>query len=386
MVRNVILFLVAGVMFVTSCAFAAGPQGGGTATQGDLAKKMVDMFGWSEGLPDKPSDKDYLTILGGERSFRFEAEDIYDRTYDKVTVRDYALFGPFTGRGWLHGTTEPTAVHFMVHIPIAGKYTLKASSKGDGQLWSIAGRAFKKNSGEKLQETVIGQVFIPAGVLEFNAVIPAGGAIDYLTLSAPALAPVQPAAGWDFSAKLTGGKLAEVAAALLGSENFLPEDTTTPHKLFAASSVSPLPAALYLTDSKILGKPVADKWVRAGQVAALLSIPVEIDTSAVYQLRVRFVGPNLTAGFGERSVAATGKDYLDWIDCGVFRLAKGGTTLNLLIPPSGGVDSVELVRRKSAVSDYVALANLGKGAEEPVSSAELDNVLKSLQERFKERR
>ncbi|HZV82086.1 MAG TPA: hypothetical protein VFF53_07970, partial [Geobacteraceae bacterium] len=254
------------------------------------------------------------------------------------------------------------------------------------QLWSVAGRAFKINAGAKLKETVIGQVFVSPGNLEFNAVIPPGGAIDYLLFSAPALASVEPVAGWNFTAPLTGGQLAEVAVALLGSEGQLPGDAAARHKTVAASAVSPLPEAFYLTDNQLFGKPMADKWVRAGLVAAKLSIPVDIDTPAAYQLRVRFVGSTITAGFGDRTVTQPGKPYLDWVDCGVFRLGKGTSFINILIPPAGGVDSVELVRKKSAAEDYVAVAKLGKSAEEVITSAELDRLLKLLQERFKERR
>lgn len=386
MLRKICLLLIVATLFVATSAFAVEPQAGGTASQGELARKLVDLFGWGEGLPEKPTDKDYMTILGGGRTLRFEAEDVYDRYYDKVIIRSYNLFGPYTGSGWLHGTTVPTAVHFKVFIPVAGKYTLKASTKGDDQLWSVAGKAFKINAGATMKETVIGQMFVPAGTLEFNAVIPPSGGIDYLAFSAPALAPVEPVSGWDFPAKLNGGQLAEVAAALLGAEGLLPEDTTASHKILSAAAVLPLPESLFLTDSQLLGKPVGEKWVRAGQVAAQLSIPVEIDAAGVYQLRARFVGSTLTAGFGDRTVTLPGKPYLDWIECGAFRLPRGSARLNFVIPPTGGLDSVELVRRRSSPADYVDLVKPGKGAGEIVTPPELDQFLKSLQERFKERR
>lgn len=385
MVRKLSLVLSVVILMVSTPLWAAEPPAGAPTTQGELARKLVDLFGWSEGVPDKPTDKDYLTVLGGKRSYRFEAEEVYDRYFDAVTTRNYDLFGTFTGRGWLHGGTTATAVHFKVFIPIGGKYTLTASTKGDDQLWSVAGKAFKISAGERFKEVVIGQMFIPPGALEFNAVIPAGGAIDYLLFSAPGLAPVEPVAGWNFAAPLTGGQLAEVAAALLGSESQLPVDDAARRTTLTAASVLPLPEAFYLTDSQLYGKPLANKWVRAGQVAAGFAMPVDIDSGAAYQLRVRFVGSTLTAGFGDRTVTLPGKPYLDWVDCGVFRLGKGKTTLNILIPPNGGVDSVELVRKKSAPEDYVAVAKLGKGAGEVVTSAELDRLLKLVQERFKER-
>jgi hypothetical protein len=386
MLRKIALLLAVLILGFATIAVAAESGGGAPVTQGDLARKLVDLFGWSEGLPENPQDKDYQAILGGKRSLRFEAEDIYDTAYDSVVVRSFDLFGPFTGSGWLHGITVPTAVHFKVFVPVAGKYTLKASTKGNDQLWSVAGKAFKINAGERLKETVIGQMFIPAGILEFNAVIPPAGAIDNLVFSAPALAPVEPVAGWDFPAKLTNGQLAEVVAALLGTEGLLPEDGAAKHIRLSAASVPSLPLGLFSTDSQILGKPLADKWVRAGQVEMPFSLPVQVDAGGVYGLKVRAVGSSLTAGFGERSVTVPVKPYLDWVDCGVFRLGKGTATLNFRIPPSGGIDTIELVPRKSSPAEYLALAKLGKGAGEAVTAAELDRLLKPLAEQFRERR
>jgi hypothetical protein len=385
MLRTLSVYLVAAMLFASSSVFAAAPAEG-PATQGELAKKLVEMFGWSEGLPESPADKDYLTILGGRRNLRFEAEEVYDRAYDAVSVRTFNMFGAFTGKGWVHGTTVPTAVHFTVFIPIAGSYTLKASIKGDGQLWSAAGRAFKVNGGAKMQEMTIGKMFVPAGFLEFNAVIPPDGAIDCLTFSAPTLAAVEPVKGWTFPARLTGGDLAEVAAALLGSEGNLPEDPARGRRTVAASSASPLPDSLFLTDSQLLGKTLEARWARAGLGRGQLTLPVEIDLPGVYQLRAHFVGSSLTAGFNGRTVTVPGKPSFDWVDCGVFRLPKGTASLLLDIPPTAGVDRIELVPRKSSPADYVALANLGKGADEPVTSADLDRILTSLRERFKERR
>jgi len=150
MLRTVSNMLIGLLLLSATLSSAAEPKGDVPVKQAELAKRLVDLFGWSEGLPENPQEKDYRTILGGQRRFRFEAEETYDRVFDAVAVRDYNLFGPFSGRGWLHGITVPTAVHFKVFIPIAGKYTLSAVTKGDAQLWSVAGRAFKVNAGEKL--------------------------------------------------------------------------------------------------------------------------------------------------------------------------------------------------------------------------------------------
>lgn len=386
MIRKIVLLISVLLFSFAASSLAADPKPAGAATQGDLARKIVDRFGWGEGVPEEPVDKDYLAILGGKRSYRFEAEDVYDKGFDKVTVRNHDMFGPFTGKGWLHGITASTAVHFKVFIPIAGNYTLRASTKGDGQLWSVAGKAFRIDAGAAMKEMAIGQMFVPAGTLEFNVVIPADGGVDYIHFRAPGLAPVEPLAGWNMGGELTAGKFAQVAAALLGNEELLPADPAAVRKSFPAASVSPLPDSVYLTDSQILGKPLSGNWVRSGTAGGELTFPVEMDEAGVYQLRVRYVGGSVKLTTPERSVTVPAKPYLEWVDCGAFRLPKGKSSLTFSLGSADGVDAVELVRKKSSPADYVELVKPGKGSEAQISREDLDQLLKPVMEKFRERR
>jgi hypothetical protein len=380
--------LLAFILSLVMCTvtFAADKNIGDQITQLDFASKLIERFGWSEGLPEKPTEKDYLAILNGSRTYRFEAEDIYDLQTDSVTVRMFNLFGPFTGRGWIHGTSVPTAVHFTVFIPLAGKYTVTASTKGEGQLWSIAGRAFKISEANKLKEVVVGKVPVPSGKLEFNAVIPANGGLDYIIFNAPSLAPLEPVSGWNFSAPLTMGQLAEFRAALLGNEYLLPDDKSFTVKSISPASLSSLPKGVQITDKKMFGKSLSQKWVRSGLSPVTVDIPFDVNPAGVYRIRARFSGKVLNAGFGLRTVAVEGKPYLDWVDLGTFRLPKGAQKLQLHLPSSSGVDLVEISRKVSTVSDYFALAGLAGSPEDKVLGSELDAVIKSLQESFKERR
>ena len=387
MSRRILTCILALVIGTVSLSYAVDKKtGGGQIKQLDFAAKLIDLLGWSEGLPEKPAEKDYLAILSGNRSLRFEAEDIYDLKSDQVTVRNFDLFGSFTGRGWVHGITVPTAVHFTVYVPIAGKYTITAAAKGDGQLWSIAGRAFKVNAGAKLKEVVVGQVSVPPGKLEFNAVIPADGGIDYLLFTAPSLAPIEPVSGWNFAAPLTKGQLAEIRAALLGNEYLLPDDKSFTVKTISPASLDKLPPGVQVTENLVHGKPLSQKWLRAGQAPVIADIPVETDAAGVYRIRVRCTGSSLTAGFGPRTVSMEGKPYLDWLDLGTFRLTKGAHTLQLHLPSSGGVDLVEISRKASTVSDYFTLAGLTGSPKDKVLPTELNAVMNSLQEAFKERK
>lgn len=354
--------------------------------QFDLARKIVDSLGFGEGLPEKPSENDYLQILAGARTFRFEAEETFDRQSDPVTVRNYPLYGAFSGTGWIHGTTAQTAVHFKVFIPFSGKYTMKVVAKGDNQLWSVAGRAFKLNSGEKLKESTLGQVFIPAGELEFNAVIPPAGAIDSVLFTAPSYTPIEPHGGWAPAKPLSAAAVNEVTASLLGLEPLLPDDTSYGKKVIEAASLSNLPATVQITNIQFLGKPVAAKWVRAFQTVAALAVPIEIEVASVYRIRVRAVGTEISAGFGLRRVSTAMKPDLEWIDLGTFRLPKGMNILELQLPPLGGIDIIEVTKKLSSPADYAAATKSGMSGDSPIKPEDLETIIKLLQGQFKERR
>jgi hypothetical protein len=381
-----ILALILAFTCITATlpAVAADPPAA-TVKQLDLAKKLIDTFGWSEGLPENPGEKDYLAILNGNRTFRFEAEEIYDRQSDAVSIRNYPLFGAFTGSGWIHGSSTPTAVHFRAFIPVSGTYTLLAAASGGEQLWSVAGRAFKVKFGESLKEGKIGQLFVPSGYLDFNTLIPPAAGLDYVIFTAPALAAIEPAAGWNFNAPLTAAALAETTAALLGSEQLLPDDGTYARKTVEASS-SPLPAGVQLTETQIYGKPVSAKWVRATPVPLPLSIPVTVDKNGVYHIRMRCMGGDIVAGFGPRKITLPAKPYLDWVDFGTFRLQKGTHSLAVQLPPSGGIDLIEISRKLSNPADYLAISKLGIKEDAAIRPEELDRIMKLLQEQFKERK
>jgi hypothetical protein len=386
--QRVLMFLLAvSIVAVSGHASAAEKTPVTAVTQIVFAQKLVDALGWGEGLPDKPSERDYLAILGGNRSFKFEAEDVYDRQSDSVVVRDYPLFGVFSGKGWIHASSaSPTAAHFRVFIPVSGNYTIKVSAQGDAQLWSIAGKAFRFDSGSKLKESVLGEAFIPAGTLDFNAVIPPGGAIDYIILTAPSYAPVEPLAGWNPPARLTGVALDEITASLLALEPQLPEDKGYGKKIIPAGSVSQAPAGFYVTDNQIMGKTVSPKWLRAGYAPATLLIPLQTESSSVYGIRVHFLGPELTAGFASRTATFKGGSSFGWVDIGTFRLPKGANSLQLSVPPTAGVDVIEVSRKQTSPADYASITGSGRSSDSSIKPEELDSIIKSLQDKFKERR
>ena len=112
---------------------------------------------------------------------------------------------------------------------------------------------------------------------------------------------------------------------------------------------------------------------------------MEAPADGVYGFRVRCLGQEVTAGFGQRLVTRPGKPYLDWVDLGVFRLEHGVHPFRVELPPSAGIDAVEVVPRQSAPADYLAVTGLAGASTDQVTDDKLFDILVSLVDRFQER-
>ena len=346
--------------------------------QGEFAARLVNVTGLAAGLPEKPVLKDYLAILGGNRSYTFEAEEIFDNIADRVTVRTFNAFGPFSGKGWVGGTTTPTPVHFRVLLPLGAKYTFSVASKGDGQIWSIAGKAFRVNAGKTFKEVTAGTITLTSGYLDFNVMLPPDGAIDYVHFEASPLPSAAPLAGWQPDEPLRLSALAEIVTPLLDLENSLPDDKNVPVKPLAVAVYGKLPPAVEVTDSTVLGRPVAPKWVKTGGAPATIDLPLQIDAAAAYRIRVHFTGAELTTVIGNQTITRTGKPYLEWYELGPIRLTAGSHQLRLKLSPFSGVDVVELTKKTTAAADYLAAAKITGNPSTVVKNGDLDAILPGI--------
>jgi len=365
---------------------AASVPAGSSISQGDFARKLVKVFGWEEGLPKDPTDRDYLRILSGKRTLKFEAEAIYEPKTDPVASRNFDRYGPFSGDAWLGGTASPATVHFTVFIPLAGEYRLSASAKGDGQVWKISGREYTANSGGSLSLTKVATVPLKAGKLEFEMVLPPEGGIDYVIFEAGNLSPVEPLDGWRFTASLTLGSLAEISVALLGWEDQLPIDEATGRTTLLASDLKEIPQGAKLTDAAIFGPITGKNWVRAGSLKGELDFPFTVSRPGVYGLKLRYMGNSLSAILDGTELVRDGKRSLDWIDLGLYRFTDGPHSLRIRIQPYEGVDALVIEPRHSTPAAYMAVAGLKGDPASPVTPQEVENVLSRLVERFKTRK
>jgi hypothetical protein len=322
-------------------------------TQKDFASLILQQFSWSDGLPKESSDRDYLMILGGKRTYRYEAENAYNALTDRVSIKEYPLFGPFTGKGWINGISEATSSTMTILLPIGGEYDLKTVIKGDGFVWKINDKEYRSDSKSKnFQETdVATKLKLKAGIVTIKLTIPANGAIDSFSLSAPDYTSVQPFMGWRFKEKLTALRMAEIAVAMTDRFDQLPDapQASSPKPLSAIEKAI-LPPTAAATTAPYLGGFASPKWVRADFRGATLQMPFSVAETGYYGLKVRVMGETVSGSVNSTPFKSSGKQYLDMMNIGVYRLEAGDNQFSITLPPMGGMDEVQFTR-KNTTSD-----------------------------------
>jgi hypothetical protein len=353
-------------------------------TQKDFALMILEQFGWSDGVPKEPADRDYLLILGGKRSFRYEAENSYNALTDRVTVRSFPMFGEFTGKGWLLGVSDETSATFTILLPLSGEYDISAVIKGSGFVWNINGKEYRADAkSEKFQETEIARVPLKAGTITIKTAIPPEGAIDSFSLKSSDHAPIQPLLGWRFREALTAGRMAEVAVAMTNRYSQLPdvERSLSPAPL-AVIEKAELPPSAAASTVSFLGPFAATKWVRADYRGATLQIPVVVAETGYYGLTINAVGETISGRVNDTPFKLSGKPYLEKLYAGLFRLESGDNTLLLTLPPLGGIDTIELHKKSTTPDDFLRLAGIPGPPERLIGSKEAAAFLKAVQGAF----
>jgi hypothetical protein len=350
--------------------------------QGDFARELVQFFGWAGGLSKEPKDRDYLQVLDGRRTFKFEAEKSYNSITDKVVVRKNELFGAYSGEAWLGGTTSPAKVNIKVFIPLAGDYLVSAMAKGDGQLWKIGDKKYKADSGGALTLTKITNIALKPGELELEITLPPEGGLDYIVFKAPDFTPLEPLDGWRFSEPLNKGTVAYVAASLLGLEEKLPADDKIKPISIIVSEMQGLPTSLTLSDIRYYGKFSAKYWVGAGNMSAELDIPFTLPQSGIYDLKLRCMGKPFTGTIDGNPVKIDATSSLNWAELGLQRLSDGKHNLRVKIPAYGGIDALEIQPKKASPEAFMSLVGITGDPNAAVTYAEMQGFLTQFQKNF----
>lgn len=334
--------LFAGFVLASGFVLVSAAPSQAALTQRDWMIALVDTLGWSFGLPDEPQDPDYINILHGNRAFRFEAEDIYSPDEDFVSLMSFHNFGPFSGSGWLHGTKEPSPVHLRFTLPHAGDYRLDTRVRGTGHQFLVGGETVSADAGDEFTDVTVGSFNLPAGPHEILVTLPPNGSIDFIALTAPNLAPVLPAGGWQPDETLTWDDVHTTMVDLLGLAGLFPP-AGGPRSIEAEDLAQ---QELDIVSTGYLGSPSGGKWLRAGPIPAELRFPLTVPESGYYDLTVRAMGSPFRITFGDHyTVSLDGGASLD--DHHVEPLFLATTSnITLNIPPGGGIDRLTLTRRQ----------------------------------------
>lgn len=349
--------------------------------QRDFATKLIQELNLGS-MPKKVRDKNLLNVLNGQRTLVVEAENYYDKKRDAVTLRPYNTIGTFSGKGWLSAPANPTSVTFKYRFPLAGVYQMKIRGAGNGQLWSIGGKAFKVDCGKTLKDVEVGTVVMDAELATFNVVLPPDGAIDFISFTSPSLHPIAPYGGWQFDAPLTYGAAAEVAVMLLKNTLPLETDAARPVQKVPVAGNASLPTGVSLVNDPIYGKFYGPGWFRGGYIPARVELPFTTEVSAYYDVRVRWFGDKVVGNLDGMAVEGKGKPYLEWVDLGIFYLAKGKHQVHFDLPSNAGVDMVELAPMVSSTDACLKLLGWQYPAQQIVTDAEFDRLIKDLAVRY----
>lgn len=357
---------------VATLTLLAVPGTAQAITQRDWMIALVDSLGRSFGLPDEPKADDYAGILEGKRSFRFEAESTYSED-DEVTVRTVATFGPFSGSGWLLGTNRPTTTHLRFTLPLGGRFQLAAALRHPGHTIRAGGRDFAVDGDQdRFARIAPGEIELTAGPQEIVVVIPPGGAVDYVELTAPNLPPIAPGGGWRADAPLTWEILALTTLQALGLQEQLPLLAETALTL-EAETLADTGGAAVVADTH-LGRPGGGRWLRTQAEPATVAVPLNVAASGYYDLELTMMGAPIGVLLNNHlALSVEGKPYLDTAILPAVFLAAGPNRLDITLPPGAGLDRLALKPRQSDLAGYAGVLGLTP-RETPPENADLDRL------------
>jgi hypothetical protein len=373
------LLVLAGIVLLQVAAWAADKPA--TYTQKDFARMIVQQFQWTGGLPKESADRDYLLILGGKRTYRYEAESAYNPKTDRVSMREYPLFGSFTGKGWIMGVSTATTSTMTVLLPIDGEYDLKAVIKGNGFIWNINGKDYQADSKSTVfRETDVAKLNLKAGVVTVTLTIPPEGAIDSFSLSARDYPSVQPYMGWRFKDALTAARLAETAVSLTNSYAKLPDadQVNTPKPVVVVEKAT-FPPTASATNAAYLGPFSSSQWLRANFSGATVKIPFTVTMTGYYTITANILGEKITGTVNGAPFELAGKIYLSRMSLGLYRLETGENSITVNLPPMGGIDVVDFIRKSTKPEDFLTLAAVPGPPERKIKGDEAIALVKKIQ-------
>ncbi|MDT8441067.1 MAG: hypothetical protein RQ723_05370 [Desulfuromonadales bacterium] len=355
------LLLMLAIPLLTATAFAGESE----LTQRDWMLELVDTLGLSFGLPDTPTDADYLLVLSGLRQFRFEAEDVYTPEEDEVSRMSFRNFGDFSGSAWLNGLSRPTRVQLRFTLPLGGRYRLTAGLRNGEHLFRVGGQELVVTGSATFTGLDVGEIDLEAGPQEVVVMLPPGGAIDYIELAATGLKPISPLHGWQPGTPLQWDDI-RITLLQVFSLGDLLEETGTLITVEAEQLASFPVETFTITDIGYFGRPSGDLWLRTGALSARLDVSVELRDGGYYQPVVRLLGNPVAIDINRQtSLEIAGHPYLEDHPLPAQFFVPGTNLISLEFPPGGGLDRLSLTRLDSSASAGNRLLGLAPQSAPP---------------------
>jgi len=342
--------------------------------QVDLLKNLVDGLGWSFGLPNEPSEADYLTIVGSNRTLRIEAEDAYSES-DFVSIKNFHNYGEFSGSGWVSGVNTPTLLHLDFLLPWSGTFSATAALRFPGYTFDFGDQLLIGSGAEKFTTVTLGKVSLEAGPHQVIVELPPNGSIDYLELSADQHPPIMPFAGWALDQSFGDPELAEISCVTLELLNLLPATDRSDLLEFESS---PGLSETTISTHRHLGAPSGGAWVRAGIAPLEVSIPFETKQPEVLSFTLRGLGevmiPFMLDGMPLAQLQFP--PYLADRETRVVALPPGSHKLTTVLPPRAGLDSLTMNYRDA--SDAALLSLTGLAIDEASVADSMNQIIALL--------
>lgn len=343
--------------------------------QSDLIIGLVEGLGWSFGLPDDPGIDDYLTILKGSRTRRFELEEIYVPSPDApLFPKEIRTYGPFSGQVWQRAPAHAIEVELKFLLPLSGTYQISASLTKAGYSLEIGGKTFSADGKRDFSLARFGAVELAAGEHAAVLKIPPRGGIDYLLLEAPPAQTIAPLNGWSPARPLDEEVLAVVVSRTLDIESLLrPLD----RQIVVEAETAPIPQQAQMSRDPYHG-PVRGSWLKVDLEAADYIHLFEITEAGVYDLGLNILARRTVDGLvnGKSHFRVEPKPYFTLLPAGSFYLEAGTNQIEMELPPRSGFDRFTLRRRASSPEDYLQLTGLSDSFR--VTGPQLDRTLQLL--------
>ncbi len=357
-------FLLA-LLFLLLPAFAQAQ-----VTQRDWALQLIDSLGWSFGLPEKPTNADYVQMLSGSRVYRIEAEETYQRA-DRVAVMKFDTFGPFSGEGWLNGTKDRTQAHLKFNLPHTGRYRVSARVRLPEHHLIFGERDFMMSGGDQFTDIIVGDVDLQAGPQQAILQLQPNGSIDYFELVADPFVPIEPEGGWRFDEELTAEVAARTTIQALNLQGSLPPGRQVIK--FEAENL-PQPAGSRIYQDRNKGEVSGSRYVQVGAAPVKLDfysasisdgvVDVALRAASTRPVNVKLSGVLDTwQKFGPR---------FEDRHLGTFFIKEGEMIVEVQLPAGAAIDHLVMRSRRGSRADILRLVGLAD--TETISARDLNNL------------